>query len=360
MALAVALREMLRAEISGTADGIIRYRSRPTPSRIIRNGGCSEGRVQEMKKFDLHSAAMLLPKMLPEEYESLKRDIEQNGQNEPIVLSGGKLVDGRHRAQACDELGIKPDFCELEDSCDPVAYVLSANVKRRHLTPSQKAMVAADMATLQLGANQHSSEGAQECAPSNGMAAELFGVSKRLVVQAKALKRHGAKSLCDAVKDGLVTVTAAAGLIRLEPSQEDQARFVAQGPKAIHDHVNSYYSRNNNGQSVEVNAGGTSSKASDSQQIVDEVDENLVAECDNAEADNTREMEVGESQAVEAIPSAAKSKDDRVKLAKAKLAKGIGVVKRSIDEIHDASPNEESRDLMLKFCESIDQGAKQW
>jgi len=313
-----------------------------------------------MKKFDLHSAATLLPKMLPEEYESLKRDIEQNGQNEPIVLSGGKLLDGRHRAQACNELGIKPDFRELEESCDPVAYVLSANVKRRHLTPSQKAMVAADMATLQLGANQHSTEGAQECAPSTGMAAELFGVSKRLVVQAKALKRDGAKSLCDAVKDGLVTITTAARLIRLEPTQEGRSRFVAQGPKAIHDHVNAYYSRNNNGQSVEVNAGGTSSKAGDSQPIVDDVDEKQVAECDNAEADNTREMEGGESQAVAAAHSVANSKDDRVKLARGKLIKGIGIVMRSIDEMHDASPNEKSRDAMLKFCEGLDQGAKQW
>lgn len=45
------------------------------------------------------------------EFESLKLDIENNGQLIPILLYRGKIVDGRHRQRALIELGIHDIKC---------------------------------------------------------------------------------------------------------------------------------------------------------------------------------------------------------------------------------------------------------
>jgi hypothetical protein len=49
------------------------------------------------------------------------------------------VLDGRHRLRACEEAGIEPRVEEYTGN-DPMGYVLTKNFKRRHLTPSQKAM----------------------------------------------------------------------------------------------------------------------------------------------------------------------------------------------------------------------------
>lgn len=51
------------------------------------------------------------------------------------------LIDGRNRLAACQLGGIPPHYRVLES--DPTAYVLSANVHRRHLTKGQQAMAVA-------------------------------------------------------------------------------------------------------------------------------------------------------------------------------------------------------------------------
>ena len=57
-----------------------------------------------------------------------------------IIIFEGKILDGRNRFNACKEVGVKPRFREYKGE-DPLAYVMSTNLKRRHLTESQKAIV---------------------------------------------------------------------------------------------------------------------------------------------------------------------------------------------------------------------------
>ena len=81
-----------------------------------------------------------------EEFEGLKSDIEQHGQLEPIWTYDGKIIDGRNRYLACQQLGIKPKFKQWkpENGNELVDFVISLNLKRRHLNASQKALVAVD------------------------------------------------------------------------------------------------------------------------------------------------------------------------------------------------------------------------
>ena len=79
--------------------------------------------------------------MSEEEFAELKVDIAGNGLRYPIVMLGDAVLDGRHRLRACKELGVVPRFEQFAGG-DPVAFVLSANLKRRHLNGSQRAVVA--------------------------------------------------------------------------------------------------------------------------------------------------------------------------------------------------------------------------
>jgi len=90
-----------------------------------------------MQKLELHLYCILFPACTEEELRTLTDDIRQNGLLEPIVLLDGKILDGRNRYQACQELGIEPETVEY-DGDDPLAFVLSKNLYRRQLTTSQR------------------------------------------------------------------------------------------------------------------------------------------------------------------------------------------------------------------------------
>lgn len=94
--------------------------------------------------MEFHPVANIFPMMSAEEFDALKVDIQANGQREPIWTHEGQIIDGRNRYQACDVLGIEPQFRQWAGSTEEemVWFVVSLNEKRRHLTSSQKAIVA--------------------------------------------------------------------------------------------------------------------------------------------------------------------------------------------------------------------------
>ena len=124
--------------------------------------------------LEFHALATLFPLLNGEDFDELVVDIEAHGLCEPIVMFEGKILDGRNRYRACIEAGAEPTFTVYQGN-DPVAYVISLNLRRRHLDESQRAMVAAKLATLKLGDNQHS-----EGLPI-GRSSELLNVGERTV-----------------------------------------------------------------------------------------------------------------------------------------------------------------------------------
>jgi N6-adenosine-specific RNA methylase IME4 len=175
-------------------------------------------------KFEFHPLANVFPLIEGAEFDELVADIKANGLNQCIELYEGKILDGRNRYRACLAAGVEPLAVQYRGD-DPVGYVISANLRRRHLDESQRAMVAAKLATLKLGDNQHS-----EGLPI-GRGSELLNVGERTVARAREVQEFGAPELVDAVERGAVSVSAAAD-IATQPIEE-QREIVARGERAI-------------------------------------------------------------------------------------------------------------------------------
>jgi hypothetical protein len=153
----------------------------------------------------------------------------------PLTMWKGHLIDGRNRMAACIDLSIDwhAHLCELDSDEDPVAYVISHNLHRRHLGPGQKAMVADKIrAYYDQQAKQRMSDGGKSAGkgrkkqgpeklpdPKNGdsrdAAGAAVGVSGRLVDAARTVRRLGSAALIESVESGKVSVEAQRVIDRL-------------------------------------------------------------------------------------------------------------------------------------------------
>jgi hypothetical protein len=142
-------------------------------------------------RFD--ALAAIFPLMPAHQLAHLTADIEASGLQEPIVLLDKRILDGRNRWLACQAARVKPRFVDFRGD-DPVAFVLSANLHRRHLSESQRAMCAARLATSKHGQNRGPSGkfAARSDVPSQAQAAGMFNVSERLVRHARSAPDHAA------------------------------------------------------------------------------------------------------------------------------------------------------------------------
>ncbi len=182
-----------------------------------------------------HPLADLFPWLEGRAFEELKTDIAKNGVLEPVVFIGSAILDGRNRYMAARDLGIEYPRVEF-DGDDPLAFVVAKNLARRHLTESQRAMVAAKLAKLPVGANQHTAGSAN--LPTQTEAASLLNVSERAIRSAKAVERTGAPELIAAVEADKVSVSAAADIATLPvPEQRlidlNDTKAVLNAAKAI-------------------------------------------------------------------------------------------------------------------------------
>ncbi len=130
---------------------------------------------------EIHEAAALFPMLPDDELNELAEDIKANGLIHPIVLdSEGVLIDGRNRLAACRLAGVAPRFTALNGH-DPIAYIISANVRHRHLTKSQQAMAMVMVKFLESKKYDYGKQGG---------AAEESGVSHSLLTQAFTVMEH--------------------------------------------------------------------------------------------------------------------------------------------------------------------------
>lgn len=168
-----------------------------------------------------HPFAEIFPLIDDADFDALVDDIKTHGLREKIWTYEGQILDGRNRFMACLAAKVEPEFREYEGD-DALAFVVSLNVQRRHLTAGQRAMAAAEIANLDKGAHKSN---AHKCAAvlSQDDAADKFKVSRRSVQNAKQIIDHGSAALRNAVKSGEVPITRAAKVVDLPKPQQLKA-----------------------------------------------------------------------------------------------------------------------------------------
>lgn len=182
-----------------------------------------------MVKKEFHEVSKIFPMMEGSEFDGLKNDIKENGLIEPIWLYQEKIIDGRNRYRACIENGVEPKFRNWEGKGSLISFVISLNLKRRHLNESQRAMVAAAIANLGEGRPKTT----QICAVSQKEAAKLLNVSHRTVQAAVKVKDKATPELRKAVESGKIAVSQAAKIADKKP--EEQKEIVEKNKKASAD-----------------------------------------------------------------------------------------------------------------------------
>jgi hypothetical protein len=187
-----------------------------------------------MKRHPLSAA---FPSMPDQDLAELIDDIQTFGQRESGVVLDGMVLDGWHRYQACQRLGVEFNYVDFEyeyPDTDPVAFVMSRNAFRRQMTSSQRA------AAIVACSNWRSSGRTEDSAPraavandnnpapgaalTNADMAKAAGVGQRTIRQAKAAERVG---LGDAVRDGTISAKQGAQVAAMPDAQREA--IVASG-----------------------------------------------------------------------------------------------------------------------------------
>lgn len=173
--------------------------------------------------MQFHEAANIFP-LDDEHLDELAEDINKHGLQIPIEQMDGKIIDGRRRWLACEKAGVTPNIIPVSAE-DPIAYVLSLNLHRRHLTVSQAAMCAQRARKMYDDAAKERQKAAGGDRKSNGaksvvtncsqavdtgksrdQVGKAFGVSGATVDRAAQVIRDGIPEVADAVDAGKVTV----------------------------------------------------------------------------------------------------------------------------------------------------------
>lgn len=191
-----------------------------------------------MADYDLefHEYAQLFPLITGEEYTALVHDIDANGQRTAIILHQGKILDGRNRYRACADLLLEPKFDAYAGE-DALAYVLSLNLFRRQLTVAQRALIAAELSSLRattpisIDLGSQAEQDPEAVTMAIEAAAKVLGISPRSVSSACKVVRDGTEELLQAVKAGVVSVSAAEQVAKLE--KDAQIDLCSRGPNAI-------------------------------------------------------------------------------------------------------------------------------
>ncbi len=112
-----------------------------------------EDAYERIGEYLIHFAASEFPLLGGKDFEDLVASIRDSGQTSPIMQTkDGLILDGRNRLRAIYQLraeghtiGPWVKTWDAADGQTEIEYILAANLHRRHLTDTERAMIAAEL-----------------------------------------------------------------------------------------------------------------------------------------------------------------------------------------------------------------------
>ena len=133
------------------------------------------------------------------------------------------ILDGNSRLAACTALEIEPKIKPWDGECgSPVAFVISQNIRRRHLSPSKRAWLISQLATFKRGdtavqrdQKAEENDGVARTTPLTiSEAAAVAGVDPSVVSNAKIIRERGSPEEKEAAAKGEAGLRTTAEKIR--------------------------------------------------------------------------------------------------------------------------------------------------
>ena len=138
--------------------------------------------IYEISPIDIkgnHEASEVNDPLLEEDYQALKIDIETYGQDVPIILYNGYIVDGRNRTSIAMELGletVKAVILQGRHSLSELKRIAKSSSRGRQLTATQKAIRGWKVYTNGNGVSQRQS--AKQEGTSQGSIGKIIYIAK--------------------------------------------------------------------------------------------------------------------------------------------------------------------------------------
>ena len=169
--------------------------------------------------MEAHEIAQLFPPMEGPELKELEEDIRERGVEDPITLFEGKVLDGVHRYMLGSAHGKHVPSRQLPEGADPIAFCIARNLKRRHLNPSQRALLAERLADHR----RPGRKGERAARTRREAAEEVGGCSERAIARARTVRNGCDEEVVRAVRDGKVTLSDADNVREEPPERQREA-----------------------------------------------------------------------------------------------------------------------------------------
>ena len=175
----------------------------------------SRRKEKRVKDYEFHDLCLLFPPADEMTIEEMSYDIQKNGLSDPVVLYDGKILDGRNRYLSFKKAGLQPRTVEYKGK-DPLAFVISKNLHRRHLTPAQKAMAATQILKA---------KGSKATAADRAAVARQLEVGESMVKIAQRVDRLAIDPIKKMLTNGKLTINKANTILN-EARDRSGARIV--------------------------------------------------------------------------------------------------------------------------------------